>query len=415
MISHVTEDRATNQDSKPLCPDVAVIALIRDRWGRSWQSRHHVLSRLARYFHVVWCNPPRGWRESMLGGPYPSPDQSGIPGLELHSPGMMESEIYRPSVLKSFTEYNRYQAALAKARRIGAKKIILYLWRPEFLSALRSMAHDVSVYHIDDEYSFSTNETGIDPEERALMERVDEVFIHSPGLMEKKGSINPNTARIPNGVDFRAFNTAQAEPDDLATIPHPRIGYVGYMKSQLNFKLMNDLARLRSDWSFVLVGPLGVLKDQKAPFDAMLKLPNVHHLGERPKDSIPGYVQHMDVCSMCYNIDDYTKYIYPLKIHEYFGAGKPVVATPIRSLLEFDGLLELAETVDDWVAAIDRILGRQSADVTRLAERRQHLAERYDWERITGTIAEHFCRLLGDDYVERLVNAENPNISNSET
>jgi hypothetical protein len=46
----------------PLMPDVGVIALVPDVWGGVWQTRHQVLTRLTRYFHVLWCDPARNWR-----------------------------------------------------------------------------------------------------------------------------------------------------------------------------------------------------------------------------------------------------------------------------------------------------------------------------------------------------------------
>ena len=47
----------------PIVPSVGVLALVPDRWSEVWQPRHHVLTRLAQYFHVVWVNPGREWRE----------------------------------------------------------------------------------------------------------------------------------------------------------------------------------------------------------------------------------------------------------------------------------------------------------------------------------------------------------------
>lgn len=45
---------------QPRSDNVGVIALVPDQWEPQWQVRHHLLSRLARYFPVVWINyPPR--------------------------------------------------------------------------------------------------------------------------------------------------------------------------------------------------------------------------------------------------------------------------------------------------------------------------------------------------------------------
>src|SRR5437667_8567412 len=104
------------------------------------------------------------------------------------------------------------------------------------------MPHDLSIYHVDDEYSFSFGEVEISPAERSLLKSVDQVFMHSPALMHKKGGFNPNTEFVPNGVDYRMFATAVPEPEDLRRIPHPRIGYVGYLKRMLNWPLLLELS-----------------------------------------------------------------------------------------------------------------------------------------------------------------------------
>jgi hypothetical protein len=92
----------------------------------------------------------------------------------------------------------------------------LILWVPS------NAPYDLSIYHIDDEYSFSPTEVEMSSAERTLLTSVDQVFIHSPGLMEKKGLFNPNTEFVPNGVSYASFATPGAEPDDLRDIPHPR-------------------------------------------------------------------------------------------------------------------------------------------------------------------------------------------------
>lgn len=389
---------AAGPAAAPRFADVAVVALVADRWDRAWQSRHHILSRLARYFHVVWCNEPDEWRAALAvskrAPAVPTPDN-----LAVFQPGLAEARFHRPGLLARLTERRRYRAAVRLARARGARRIILYLWRPQFAGALEAVAYDRAVYHIDDEYSFSRQAQGLDPVERALMASVDQVFIHSRAMMDRKGNVNANTRWVPNGVDFAAFSAPQAEPDDLRGIARPRVGYVGYLKSQLDFSLLDALAARRPEWSFVFVGPTGVLKNQARAFAALMARPNAFLLGPRPRACLPGYVQHVDVCTMCYNIDEYTRYIYPLKTHEYLAAGRPVVATPIPSLREFGQVLALARSVDDWEAAILRCLAEPGDSDKARARRR--VAARHDWDRIVDDIARHFCDLLGESRESR--------------
>ena len=67
---------------------------------------------------------------------------------------------------------------------------------------------------------------------------------------------------------------------------------------------------------------------------------------------LPSYSQHMDGCMLCYKVDDYTKFIYPLKLHESLATGLPCVGAPIRTFREFTSVLDLAATVEEWSEAL---------------------------------------------------------------
>ena len=95
--------------------------------------------------------------------------------------------------------------------------------------------------------------------------------------------------------------------------------------------------------------------------------------GPKPVSALPAYAQHLDVCLLCYAMDDYTKYIYPMKLHEYLAAGRPVVSVPIPALGEVDGLVTVAHGADAWEAAIACELALAAARVE--AGRKDYAAE----------------------------------------
>ena len=301
-------------DNGPCMPDIGVIALVPDPWNSWWQPRHHVLSKLAQYFHVVWVNPSDDWRDMVRSSRSGSPDGAGNflpPGLEVYEPEFWLPKVYYPKWLERFTFDARLKCARRSLTSRGCRKIILYLWRPEFAPALSSIPFDLSCYHIDDEYSFSEVELTPDPAEMALIAEVSQVFIHSPRLLERKGAINPNTAFIPNGVDYPVYAKAAPEPSDLAAIPHPRIGYSGFIKKQLDWTLILELIRRHPDWSFVFVGPLSPQPEILPVIPELTRHPNVYLLGGKSLPDLAAYPQHFDVCIMPYRVDGYTNQIYP--------------------------------------------------------------------------------------------------------
>jgi hypothetical protein len=287
--------------------------------------------------------------------------------------------------------------------REGCQKIVLYLWRPEFRSALEYITHDISCYHIDDEYTFSFIEQPLDHHEAELILLVDQVFIHSPALLKKKGKLNPNTLFVTNGVDYNAFSKPYDEPLDMNGIPRPRIGYTGILKKQLDFALVKEITEKHPEWSFVFVGPNGTLGDDAILLQQISQKKNVYLLGERPIKKLPSYMQHMDVNILCYKVNDYTKFIYPMKLHEYLATGRPVVGPRLAAFGDIGQEVRFAKTTDEWSQALSASLSPEASS-PRERELRRAMARKHDWDTIVQLISEAICQRLGPSYFQRLKN-----------
>jgi glycosyltransferase involved in cell wall biosynthesis len=315
----------------------------------------------------------------------------------VYKPGKLVPKLYKPELLARFLAKVRLNQAKKLLMNRGCRKVVLYLWRPEYAEALDLVSHDLSCYHIDDEYSFSSVEQPLSESEGALISRVNQVFVHSRALLKKKGYLNHRTLLVPNGVDYQAYATAQSEPEDMKKIPHPRIGYVGVIKRELNIKLLLSLARRHPEWSFVMVGPRGRVTERDGQsIDELKGMPNVWFLGSKPVDTLSAYTQHMDACILNYEVNDYTKYIYPLKLHEYLATGRPVVGAPINSLLDLSQVVALASDTDEWSHAITEALNVQN-DTDEKRKARQEVARKHDWNTLVYNIASTICDQLGPE------------------
>jgi len=314
-----------------------------------------------------------------------------LPNFTLQRADKWLPKFYKPKLLDNFVAHVRLRKAYRVLKKQGCRRIILYIWRPDFDEALDLVDYDLSCFHIDDEYSFSTVEKPLDDREANLIKRVDQVFIHSPGLLDKKGHLNPNTLWIPNGVDFDRYAAPASEPSDLAAIPHPRMGYVGMIQTTVDFQLLSTIADQRSDWSFVFVGPRWTLTEEDEYWiQSLSQKPNCYFLGGKPVEVLPAYTQHFDVCMMPYKRNGYTNLIYPLKLHEYLASGRPAVGTPIRSLQDYSHLIELAATCDQWHHALAKALDANESCQDRLDARRS-AARQHDWNNIVQRIANSMC------------------------
>jgi len=220
-------------------------------------------------------------------------------------------------------------------------------------------------------------------------------------LLEKKGAINSETSYAPNGVDYEAYAKPVPEPADLAAIPHPRIGYTGFLKKQLDWELLLSLSGRHANWSFIFVGPQHQHPEMRPFIEQLSKRRNVHFLGAKPTEILAGYPQHFDVSIMPYRLDGYTRYIYPLKLHEYLAAGPPVVGAQVPALEEFSDVIALPRNEQEWSVALSEALGPEANSGQRRAAR-QAVARQYDWDFIVYELAETLASRIRHRQLSRL-------------
>jgi hypothetical protein len=367
-------------------------------------SRHQVLTRLSRYFHVVWVNPANEWREirtTLRQRKSQALDVPALDGFTVYFPEFWLPTMYRPGWLAKFLFRKRLRQARRLLTRRSCRKIVLYLWRPQFAPALQAIPFDLSCYHVVDEYSFSDVEVPIPEAERKLIGEVDQVFVHSSALMQKQGAINPHTELIPNGVDYELFAGPVPEPADLAPLPRPRLGYTGFLKNTLDWSLLIELVRKHPQWSFVFAGEQRQQAEVQVAVEQLSKHGNAYFLGAKSSSELAAYPQHFDVCLMPYKTNDYTKYIYPLKLHEYLASGRPTVGMRIRSLEEFAGVIGLAGTSEEWSARLAQAL-EPAANTAEMKARRQAVARQHDWDLLVRRIARTLAGRLGPEFAGRI-------------
>ena len=270
-------------------------------------------------------------------------------------------------------------------RRVGMERPVLWTYNPLVLEQLDGLHWSAVVYHCVDELAGSPGIPSalIESAERELCSSADLVVVSAPGL---SGGAREEAARleyVPNAADFELFNRAargEPVPADLERIPGPRIGFVGAISDyKLDLELLQSVFRSRPDWQLVMVGPVGE-GDPDTRVEELRVLPNVHFLGSRPRDALPGYVAGFDVCLLPNRINRYTRHMFPLKFFEYLAAGKPVVMTPLPSLDEFRHLALVAEPEPEaFSQGLERAILESSDDPART--RRIDEARLHDWNR----------------------------------
>ena len=185
---------------------------------------------------------------------------------------------------------------------------------------------------------------------------------------------------LPNVADTELFGrdfSGVRHPvlDALDKLPPPRIGYLGNLAGyKVDLTLVEDIARLRPNWSLALVGPTNrgdvqtALQDRASP-------PNVHWLGEVPHALAPAVIDRFDVALLPSARHKVMESSFPLKFFEYLLRGKPVVARPVPALQPYGKWLDWADDAVGFVSAAEKHLAEEPAE----QERRRAFAREFGW------------------------------------
>lgn len=356
-----------------------IIAFAKD-WNEDPTSNHHVLRELAKTRRVLWLNS-LATRTPKLS----SARDLGKIRRKLnefaHGPVRVENDlwVFTPLVLPfphlpAARVANKLllRATIAALRlRLGLSHFHLWTFLPNVADYVGVLGEDLAVYYCVDEwsmFSYLDRERTVELEDR-LLHKVDAVFAINHALADAKRAINPATYVSPHGVDVELFGRAlrddTAIPADLAAIRadherKPVIGFYGTLQDWVDLELVEELARARPAWSFVLLGQIMV------DVEALRRLPNVHLLGRKTHAELPAYCKGFDVGIIPYRRQARMEFVNPIKLREYLAAGLPVVSTSVPEVVRYGARCAIADTAPDFARAIEVALATGGAEARRL-------------------------------------------------
>ena len=240
---------------------------------------------------------------------------------------------------------------------------ILWFYTPMAINVASQVKPLAIVYDCMDELSaFLNPPAGLVENERTLLDRADVVFTGGISLYEAKSTQHANVHAFPSSIDVKHFArgsaAAQHQPADQAAIPHPRAGFYGVVDERFDVALLAEVAALRPDVHFIVLGPVVKIDPATLPQAA-----NIHYLPGKTYNELPAYLAGWDVALMPFALNAATRFISPTKTPEYLAAGRPVVSTPIRDVVRGYGesrLVAIAATPQEFASAIDSALQPQS-------------------------------------------------------
>jgi len=318
------------------------------RWDFVYQRPQHLLSRFATIFTVYFFEEPfhDAVNEPTLSF---TPKSDNLWIVRPHVPaGTNHEEIEK--ILKNLLD------RFLKTK--SPEDIMFWYYTPMALSFSGHYKPALTIYDCMDELSnFKNAPRRLKEFEDALLEKADIVFTGGQSLYDFKKDRHHNIYPFPSSIDKKHFEqsrTVKEEPADQKNISGPKLGFYGVIDERFDIELIKNIALLKPEWNFILLGPVAKIDRKTLP-----QLPNVHLLGGKSYEELPHYVSGWDVALIPFAINESTRFISPTKTPEYLASGVPVVSTPIRDVVKpygDKGIVKIASTAEEFVSAAEEYM-----------------------------------------------------------
>lgn len=355
-----------------------VVILSSIDWDAAWQRHQIFAAQFAEAGHEVFFVENSGFRNPGLTDlprlraklqhtvfPQETSRVNSIPsGLHVIPPRIL------PPTTKIFRDSNRalfVPQLAAQLRHMGMRPhplVICYFPTATTLELLDLLAPRAVVYDCASNFrAHPQAPADFLNLERALLRRSDVVVCDSDFLYAQKLAEHGRVVQIHQGVAESFFEAAP--PSET----FKNACYYGTWGQDLEPKLLEALTT-----AGLSVTVSGFTKGDPPPLP-----PGVTRLPPARREDLVARLQSFDVFALPYRINPFLLGVIPAKIYECLAMGRPVIATPLPSLLPLKGLIHIAETPDEWAAAARRLPETETPELRReriaLAREHTHAAE----------------------------------------
>ncbi|RZJ83522.1 MAG: glycosyltransferase family 1 protein [Chryseobacterium sp.] len=318
-------------------------------WNFVYQRPQHLLTRFSQNYRVFYFEEPKIGDSDR----YNVNSQDGIHIVELFVEKHDEStnEKIQNLIHKVLKEYN-------------VKNYISWYYTPMALQFTSELTPETVIYDSMDELSaFRFAPPELLKLEDDLFKVADVVFTGGNSLYQAKKSRHHNIHAMPSSIDkghFGQARTIQHEPEDQKSIGFPRLGFFGVVDERFDVELLREVSAKRPDWQFVIIGPV-----VKINHDDLPRASNIHYLGPKNYSELPHYIAHWDIALILFALNESTEFISPTKTPEYLAAGKPVISTAIKDVVNpygNEGLVKIIDDSESFISAAEKIFADTEQD-----------------------------------------------------
>jgi glycosyltransferase involved in cell wall biosynthesis len=248
--------------------------------------------------------------------------------------------------------------------RCFSERANLCLWINDAIhyQLIRWLKPGISVYDCTDAiiYQDRRSQAYHDALRRKIIRESDLSFFTSRLYFKEAQKYSDDCHYVPNGVDTGNFlRRHYPRPKEMEGVRRPILGFVGTVDSRIDQELIDVMLSRKPEASAVLVGPIvhggPTFKNQDRVF----------LMGQKDHTDIPNFINHFDIALIPYKLTENTRYMYPVKLHEYLIMGKPVVSTNLPEVRQFSEVVDIARDREEFVEKVEKALMIQDKDRRR--------------------------------------------------
>lgn len=371
---------------EPMMQGQNIICFAKD-WSEDPTSCNHVMRELAKHNKVLWLNSISTRSPNLASGRdlrkigqkltaiFRGPRTMGE-NLWVYTPFVLPFH-HHPAVVKVNQRLLHFTFRLLR-RRLGMENFQLWTFVPTSAQYVGALEEDLLVYYCTDNWSQFSSVDGekVGTMVQTLARKADVVFATSWPLVDKLAPHNLQTHLSSHGVKHAMFAKAVEDdtplPPDLATLPGPVLGFYGLIEDWMDQDLIAYLAGRHPEWTFVFVGRVCV------DVSRLDKLPNVHFLGRKPHDELPGYCKGFSIGLIPHKVNELTIHMNPIKLREYISAGLPIVATDLPEMRHYADHCTVARTYEEFERGV---LATLEAETPERRRRRSATMKDETWDK----------------------------------
>jgi glycosyltransferase involved in cell wall biosynthesis len=325
---------------------MTIICFSHLRWNFVYQRPQHLLTRFAKQHTIYFIEEPL----------YSDTDDQYVMASTRENIHVITPLLNKNDTTDIFLRQGTLLKKLMHEENIS--EYIFWYYSPTMFFFGKHLFPSLIIYDCMDELSafkFAPPELKI--AEQKLFEKADIVFTGGYSLYNAKKHLHHNIYPFPSSIEREHFFKARLhnhEPADQQYIPYPRLGFFGVLDERFDVDLIREAATKKPEWNFIFIGPVIKIHPDDLPPNE-----NIFYLGSKPYDQLPAYISGWDIALIPFAINESTKFISPTKTPEYLAAGKPVISTAIKDVVDPYGkqnLVSIIHSAHEFVEAAEQIL-----------------------------------------------------------